>query len=402
MGEKRRDNKKRLLQKGEGQRSDGKYYYRYKLQGDTKWRYIYASSLATLRERKVDIEKAVQRGCSYVGGQTTVAEAIERYLGIKKTLSVNSKRAYGTALNRIKEDPIIRKKISNVKVSDAKEFCVRQFDRGFSYNTISGMKNILSPAFQMAVDDDYIYKNPFRFNLSDVIPKTQKQRQILSQQQEADLLSYELQYSWYASQKKKEKFTPKKADEINSYYNAMVILLGAGMRISEMCGLTLDDVDFEENCIYINKQLCRTAEKLYYVTPPKSDSGNRVIPMSEDVRNAFQSEIKKRRPLDDFEVDGYRDFIFLTPRGYPQLSTHMQTHMNKLVKWIQDNKDPSFPKITPHALRHTFCSRMQKKIDLKCLQYLMGHSSADVTLDVYSHVSVEDVKAAFNKAVRSS
>ena len=401
MGEKRRDNKNRLLQKGEGQRSDGKYYYRYRLDNDKKWHYIYASTLAGLRERKKDVEKAVEQRCSYQEGQATVVEIISRYMELKKSLAENSKRAYGTAINRIKEDPIAAQKISKIRVSDAKKFCVRQLDKGFSYNTISGMKNVLSPAFQMAVDDEYIIKNPFAFKLSDVIPRGQKEKQILTSAQEAELLSFELQYAWYTSQKKRKNPTLKWVGSINSYYNAMVVLLGTGIRVSEMCGLTLNDVDFEENCIYINKQLCRSPNKLYYVTSPKSQSGNRVIPMSKDVRKAFQNEIKQRTPK-PFEIDGYKDFVFLTPTGLPQVSFHIQGHIKSLVKWIQKEHDPNFPSITPHALRHTFCSRMQAKLDLKCLQYLMGHSSADITLDVYSHVSVDDVKKAFQHALKTS
>lgn len=401
MGEKRRDNKNRLLRKGEGQRSDGKYYYRYRLDAEKKWHYIYASTLASLREREEDIEKAVTRGCSYQGGQATVIETISRYMELKKTLAENSQKAYGTFINRIKEDHIATQKISKVRVSDAKKFCVRQLDKGYSYNTISGMKNVLSPAFQMAVDDEYIIKNPFNFKLSDVIPRVQKEKQVLTSEQEADLLGYELQYAWYMSQEKKTHPTLKWVGDINSYYNAMVILLGTGLRISEMCGLTLKDVDFEENCIHVNKQLCRSPKMLYYVAPPKSQSGYRIIPMSKEVKNAFQNEIQQRKPK-DFEIDGHSDFIFLTPTGLPQVSAHMQGHMKSLLKWIREEHDPDFPSITPHSLRHTFCSRMQAKLDLKCLQYVMGHSSADITLDVYSHVTVDDVKKAFQRALQTS
>ena len=58
------------------------------------------------------------------------------------------------------------------------------------------------------------------------------------------------------------------------------------------------------------------------------------------------------------------------------------------------------PHITPHVLRHTFCANVQQAgPDVKSLQYLMGHSNASVTLDVYTHSSFESVEKAFEQIV---
>jgi len=56
------------------------------------------------------------------------------------------------------------------------------------------------------------------------------------------------------------------------------------------------------------------------------------------------------------------------------------------------------PYITPHVLRHTFCTNVQQAgLDVKSLQYLMGNSNASVTLDVYTHSSFESVERAFEQ-----
>ena len=48
------------------------------------------------------------------------------------------------------------------------------------------------------------------------------------------------------------------------------------------------------------------------------------------------------------------------------------------------------PKVTPHVCRHTFCSNMANAgMDIKTLQYVMGHSDVGVTLNVYTHVSFD-------------
>ena len=54
----------------------------------------------------------------------------------------------------------------------------------------------------------------------------------------------------------------------------------------------------------------------------------------------------------------------------------------------------SLPNISPHILRHTFCTRLaNRNMNPKSLQYIMGHSNINITLNLYTHVSIEYVKA---------
>ena len=65
-----------------------------------------------------------------------------------------------------------------------------------------------------------------------------------------------------------------------------------------------------------------------------------------------------------------------------------------------DTHEDKLPSITPHVLRHTFCTEMANSgIDLKSLQYLMGHSDVGVTLNVYTHASYERAESAMRNAV---
>ena len=67
----------------------------------------------------------------------------------------------------------------------------------------------------------------------------------------------------------------------DSYYDDIVILMGTGLRVSELYGLIRADIDFERHCIHVRRPLCRTAEKPYFVTPPKTKSGIRNVPMTD-------------------------------------------------------------------------------------------------------------------------
>ena len=67
------------------------------------------------------------------------------------------------------------------------------------------------------------------------------------------------------------------------YYDEIVILLGTGLRISELCGLTDADLDFEGRTITVDHQLLRSKETGYYIEKPKTESGVRQIPMRESL-----------------------------------------------------------------------------------------------------------------------
>ena len=66
-------------------------------------------------------------------------------------------------------------------------------------------------------------------------------------------------------------------------------------------------------------------------------------------------------------------------------------HLEKAVRLYNDTyPEDKIPRITPHDLRHTFCTRMiEKGLDIKSLQYLMGHSRSSTTMDIYTHWSSE-------------
>ena len=75
--------------------------------------------------------------------------------------------------------------------------------------------------------------------------------------------------------------------------------------------------------------------------------------------------------------------------GKPSVAMHIEHHMQwAMKKYRKLHPDDPLPTITPHVLRHTFCTNMANAgMAIKDLQYLMGHSDADVTLNVYTHAS---------------
>lgn len=159
------------------------------------------------------------------------------------------------------------------------------------------------------------------------------------------------------------------------------------MRISEFCGLTKKDLDFEKHTIYVSHQLLKDKDG-YYITEPKTASGNRKVPMSDETEKAFHRVLKRKQKAKIKEIDGYRNFLFLNTAGNPMQESSYKSALYGIVRKYNKSHEIPLPKITPHTLRHTFCTRLaQKKMNPKNLQYIMGHSSITITLDLYAHAS---------------
>lgn len=179
--------------------------------------------------------------------------------------------------------------------------------------------------------------------------------------------------------------------------------MNTGLRVSELYGLTKADIDLNKRYIRIDKQLCRTANKPYFITDPKTKSGFRTIPLTNKACLAFQRVIENRpHPKVEKVVDGYGGFLFLDKDGNPKVGMHLQNYMRQMQKKLVGQYGKIMPSVTPHVLRHTFCTNMAMAgIDAKSLQTIMGHSNISVTYDVYTHVDYETVERAFLKAAAS-
>ena len=104
----------------------------------------------------------------------------------------------------------------------------------------------------------------------------------------------------------------------------------------------------------------------------------------------------------DFEVDGYKNFVFVTKNGRPIAPNGFNNAMKNIInaynkqeekKAKEEKRKPvMLPHVSAHIFRHTACTRMAEAgMEIKALQYIMGHSNAAVTLDVYTHVHEQKI-----------
>lgn len=367
---KRKDSKGRVLKSGESQRENGSYQFRYNdIHG--KRRYVYAPSLDELRQKEVEIQRDIADGIDTTGAEITAIDLLKKYADTKQFLSQNTQEQYYYAICTLSKEPFMQKRVNAIKLSDAKAFIMKLRNDGRKYSTIQSFYAKLRPAFEMAVDDDLIRKNPFKFKLTDIIPNDTEERKPLNQQDKKRLLEFAVDYPCY--------------DEI-------IILLGTGLRVSELCGLTVKDVDFTNRKITISKQLLRNLHGEYRVETPKTDSGIRHIPMlREEVYQAFMRVVQDRgTPKIEMMIDGFTGFLLLNKYGKPKVARNIQYDIDILIKRYNKSHPIVLPDFTPHNLRHTFATDMANKgMNTKTLQYLMGHSDASTTMNTYAACDYE-------------
>ena len=164
MSAKRKDKKGRVLRTGESQRKDLTYQYRYQdITG--KRRTVYAPTLEELRAKEEEINNAVNIGVDYNAGNVTVLELLERYISLKQGVRNATKVGYNFVFNLVKKEDFGHRKIRDIKTSDAKLWLMKLQKDGRGYSTITSVRGVVKPAFQMAYEEDILRKNPFDYKL---------------------------------------------------------------------------------------------------------------------------------------------------------------------------------------------------------------------------------------------
>ena len=99
----------------------------------------------------------------------------------------NTVAGYKTVINMLKKESFGNLRIDKVRLSDAKAWLIKlqQID-GRGYSSIHSIRGVLRPAFQMAVDDDLLRKNPFEFELASVIVNDSVTREAITRKQQRD------------------------------------------------------------------------------------------------------------------------------------------------------------------------------------------------------------------------
>ena len=386
----RYDSNRVKLRTGEYQKADGHYEYRYTVFG--KKYSVYAKNLETLREKESEIQSLdTAKQAKFDSRTTTLNDVFYLWKELKRGLRPNTFQNYCYMYEQYVQDGLGRLYIASIRKSDIKRFFNHLADeRRLRAGTIEAVQTVLHQVFQIAVDDEWIEKNPSDHAVKELKRSHQldsKKRMALTKAEQDLLLSF------------LSENTPNAR-----WYPITAVLLGTGMRVGEATGLRWCDIDFEENMIDVNHTLVYYSNGnhncKFAINDTKTPASKRLIPMTKPVRDAFLQEKEIQELLGvvcNVTIDGYTDFVFLNRFG----GLHTQGTLNKVYKRIiRDCNDAEFlksenpsvllPNFSSHTLRHTFATRLcESGMNIRLIQDILGHSDISTTMDIYTHVTKE-------------
>lgn len=411
-GKVRYDKKGRKLPDGISQRKDGRYQIRITVHG--KQHVEYSWDLAEAKKLLREMQSKLDDGSLNGSQSLTLNEWYFKWLmeNQKGKLKQRTYNNYANYYNKnIRDTSVGRMKISKIKQIHLLELYKELTERNekpLAHATVLYINSMIGSCFQEAIDRDLIMKNPAIGVMKKVGGRSEKKRNALTEDQENVFLDYitEGRYAVY-----KPMFT---------------VLFKSGLRSGELRALTAEDVDITGGWINVDKSVNYDVQdgeikKEFYITPPKTDSSNRPIPMLGEVKEAFiqQKEYKQVFNIDNsYSIRRFDDknkyigmctgFIFTTSKG----TIATEESLNRTIKAIineynmKENKKAVvegrdavlLPIFTMHYTRHTFATQAyRKKMRGLSISAIMGQCREDSKIR-YTHPDFDILKKDMEEA----
>lgn len=344
-------------------RWEGRYFSGRKENGQIKYGYIYGYSYKEVQKKLFSCKVDYQNRVEELGEDVTLfKEFVVNWLFIKKkeikestyaSYSYKISRYILPSLGNYSLNCCTEQKIQNVIIEWQKN--------ALSPSTMKVLLRILNQCLSYAVSQGLIKKNACK---AVTLPKK----------------DYPRIRSLSVSEQKALESVAKKDQSI--YGQAIIFSLRTGLRIGEISALKWSSVDFNVNVIRVEHTLQRIQTKDRYAKTKvslditKTNASKRVIPMSSQVRTLLLN-IKR---------ESVSSFIFTNTSSFcePRLLTY---HFHRIRKQV------NLENIHFHQLRHTFATRcLEVHSDITSVSALLGHSSTQMTLDVYADSFLEQRK----------
>ena len=240
-------------------------------------------SSKSLREKEVEINAQLENNVDIDGAKLTLLEVVDKYLNSlynRKKLAHNTKTGYNVTVNTLKNYKLGYMEIGKIRPEHCEEW-LTDMKKKYRGSSIQTQISLLKRTFEYALDYDYITKNPFRRITTD-----------RSDSKKMEAIGIEDMNRFL-------EFCSKDKNSLHCY-DMLYILFWTGLRASELCGLTLDNIDMDNRMITVDKQL-QCINHAHVVLPTKTSNGERIVPMTDGVYECFKRIIENRYIKGDIE-----------------------------------------------------------------------------------------------------
>lgn len=358
-----------MARKKKGQRSDGTFEYKATVGKDFYGKRIqksfYGSSLAEAKKKaeQYKLNKAVTAtiGAPITPSSITFGEWANKWAEIYKRPYV-SPQTYETLYRYVLDKHLLpyfgTASLADIRPMDVQSFFSKQ--RKYSISLQHKMQITLASIFDAAIENDLVYKNPAKkIKLTSDAIKMKKKALTDAQIVQMETAAY------------------------NSF-DAVIFLLETGLRRGELLGLMWKDIDLNAKTMTVSRSFS-TVNGKGTICKPKHGSV-RTIPLLP-----IAVEVLLRQPHDTL-------YVFPSPKSR---KLEDPNHFNRRLRnWMK--QFPEEIRCTPHELRHSFASRLQRRgVDIYTISQLLGHRDIEVTASVYVHPDIESFRQKMDAAFSS-
>lgn len=408
--QRRKDNKGRVLRTGEYQRANGSYAYEYKA-ALGKRETIYAPTLVELCEKEKLITRDVLDGIDASSSRLTINDLYERWKPIR-ALDVKAgiirERTFHNYCYMYEMfvmpdfDLMVAKDVTSPMVSALYKTLITE--RGLKVNSIANVHVPLSQVLDFGVESRILRYNPCQGVMKRIAAAYRRKQKGLPPSKKALCIDQESLFIEFL----------KSSEQNRRWYPVFAFMLKTGLRVGELTGLTLPDIDRDLKTINVNHTLvyyntggyrCKGGSA-YAINDTKTPAGMRTLPLLEDVEDLLDEEIERQRAdhiRSRMVIDGYRDFVFLNRFGDVLNESTLNKALKRIVRdcnfeQMEKGSDLLLPSFSCHWLRHTFSTRMaESNLHDKARMYLMGHESLDTTDTIYTDAQPEFLRREMEK-----
>lgn len=355
------------LANGVRKRSDGLLEKRFMVEGK---RYsVYGINNKEIEQKERELRKTIEAGTYINNRKITLDEYFEEWLeGKRNSTKGNSLKTYKSYYYKHISPRLGNKKVQKIERREVLKL-QNEVSQQLSVSACNMVLKVLKIVLNDAMNDEVISKNPASGvkALKDAgIKATDSYHRALTQEEQSAFMA-ELKNDYY--------------------YEFIALLITTGMRQGEAAALTWFDIDHKQNVIHVTKTVTRDEEgKVKIGDSPKSEAGERDIPMNDTIKEILKAQKKKNAMLQGANVMQFNNRIFSTVYGSIINSHSINRAITNTLERLEE-KGTHIEHFTAHALRDTFATRyIEQGGNMQTLKTILGHGSLAMTMDLYAHV----------------
>lgn len=378
-----------MAKKSNKKRSDGRIAVQVYLgseDGKRKYKTVYGATQKEANQKAEELKLKLHKGIVIENESITFSNWMQKWFNIKKSdISASQISSYKSYMNHIERF------IGNMPIKDIQVYDVQRIitelaahnpntRKPMSKKTLTDIKNTISQVFRFAIENRSTDFNPAEYIR---IPKNapKEQRRALTAEEK----------NWIIN-------TPHRMQ------TAAMIMMFAGLRRGELISLQWSDIDLKNGTISVNKAV-EFVDSKPVIKSTKTAAGMRIVYLP-DILIDYLRKLKKENILVCPSLSGEMYTADSWKSSWHTYLLDLDVLYGKLPQ-KKSKFDPRFggitiPNITPHMLRHTFCTMMYENgVDIMTAKNQMGHSDIKTTLAIYTHISDDHTAEEMQKMNRT-